>query len=348
MIRKFIMYHNFETITFDDNFIIIGKEKESRILGVITGIDKAEEYICKYSNPVYYDSAIARGEFLFMFHHEITMEEISGDVAYLYGTLDVSRNPWGKETRTDFEIFCEIAEYVNEINRCFLSNNEILENAAMYLQEYIESYNNPVTESMKELYRLLIESGSEQARVWAFKIAFNLELIDMNYYEFRKANKETMLQFIESEKLPVRRYYNAVECYMGLEDNSILYAEPFLNEKDYQLELLKHEIVEKFKNEYEENDSCLNICIYEFVHNMFMYHGEAEEFIQKYPLAVSHIMLNIAISEEPLNITEPLNIETENYSVMIAKMAVNELCHKYIRNELAYVKALIDRCFNIA
>lgn len=336
MNKKFVMYHNFETPEFNDNFIIIGKEKESRILGVIVGKDNAEEYICKYSNPVYYDSIITRGEFLFMLHHEITMEEVPEEVASLYKTLDASKNPWEKETRTDFEVFHEIAEYIDEVNKCFFFDDEILENALMYNQEYNESYNS-VTESMKELYRLLIESETEKARIWAFKIAFNLELIDMNYSEFKKANKETMLQFIEGEKLPVRRYYNAVDCYMGLQDNSILYAEPFLSEKDYQMELLKHETVERFKNEYEESDADLNTCIYEFIYDMFICDEDAEEFIQKYPLAVTHIMLTTQ--------GKPLSIITENYSVRIAKMVMTELCFTYIRNELAYVKTAIDRGF---
>ena len=88
-----------------------------------------------------------------------------------------------------YEDFYDIASYGNENWKGSYTQKEVACNAYDYLSEFRASktsieFSGEVTETIKELVRLLQKDGSYQCRLWLYEIADGLDMIDMNYHDY--------------------------------------------------------------------------------------------------------------------------------------------------------------------
>lgn len=67
---------------------------------------------------------------------------------------------------------------------------EVAINAYEYLCEFETSLEDTPTESIKTLYVLLVEDGSEVCLDWAYTLASELGLVDMDYLDYLETDKE--------------------------------------------------------------------------------------------------------------------------------------------------------------
>lgn len=100
----------------------------------------------------------------------------------------------------NFEFFYDIANYGNENWKGGFSPKEVANNAYEYLCEFQASKENEIpTETIKELYKLLIEDETEECLDWAYTIATELGLIDMDYLDCMDTDKEIIFKFLEGK-----------------------------------------------------------------------------------------------------------------------------------------------------
>ena len=98
----------------------------------------------------------------------------------------------------EFRDFYKIARYGNIAWKGSFSESETAENAHIYTSDLKWSKeNDEIATSIKELYKLLITDGSEECLDWAFEIAMELGLIDMNYMDFMDTDPEILKKFME-------------------------------------------------------------------------------------------------------------------------------------------------------
>ena len=101
----------------------------------------------------------------------------------------------------DYSFFYTIAEYGNENWKGSFSPREVACNAYNYLCEFNSSKEDETpTEVIKTLYSLLIEDETEECLDWAYTIATELNLIDMDYLDYMDTDKEIILKFVEVVK----------------------------------------------------------------------------------------------------------------------------------------------------
>ena len=99
----------------------------------------------------------------------------------------------------EFGTFYDIAEYGNGAWKGNFSSKEVACNAYDYLCEYnVSKENGEPTFVIKELYKLLIEDGTEQCLDWAYELAHRLGLIDMDYMDYAETDKELLRKILES------------------------------------------------------------------------------------------------------------------------------------------------------
>ena len=91
----------------------------------------------------------------------------------------------------EYKDFYDIATYGNENWKGSFTPKEIACNAYDYLVEFEESKKNGVTETIKELIRLLAEDGDEDAKYWLYQIASELGLIDMDCHDYFETDART-------------------------------------------------------------------------------------------------------------------------------------------------------------
>lgn len=100
----------------------------------------------------------------------------------------------------DYSFFYTIAEYGNENWKGSFSPKEVACNAYDYLCEFNSSKENEIpTETIKELYSLLVEDGSEECLNWAYTLATELNLIDMDYLDYMETDPEIIRKFLEGK-----------------------------------------------------------------------------------------------------------------------------------------------------
>ena len=100
----------------------------------------------------------------------------------------------------NYEFFYNIAEYENEVWKGGFSPKQIACNAYDYLCEFKASMESEtITETIKELYKLLVEDGSEECLEWAYEIASELNLIDMDYLDYMETDPEIIKRFLEGK-----------------------------------------------------------------------------------------------------------------------------------------------------
>lgn len=80
----------------------------------------------------------------------------------------------------EYADFYDIAEYGNKNWKGSFTPKEVACNAYDYLCEFEASkVNECVNHTMKELCRLLIEDGSEEAKEWLYRIVSEVKLISV-------------------------------------------------------------------------------------------------------------------------------------------------------------------------
>lgn len=94
--------------------------------------------------------------------------------------------------------FYEISEYGSDAWKGNFSNKEMACNAYEYMTEFLASKESgEPTETIKELYKLLIDDGSEECIDWAYQIANELNLIDMDYMDYTGTDTKILRKIIE-------------------------------------------------------------------------------------------------------------------------------------------------------
>lgn len=100
----------------------------------------------------------------------------------------------------NYEFFYTIAEYGNVNWKGGFSPREIACNAYDYLCEFNSSKEiGTPTEVIKNLYSLLVEDETEECLDWAYTIASELGLIDMDYLDYMDTDTEIIKRFIEGK-----------------------------------------------------------------------------------------------------------------------------------------------------
>ena len=98
----------------------------------------------------------------------------------------------------DFRFFYDIALYGSENWKGNFTPREIACNAYTYLCEFQTSKETEEpTQIIKSLYELLVEDGSEECLDWAYEIASELGLIDMDYLDYMETDTEIIKKFLE-------------------------------------------------------------------------------------------------------------------------------------------------------
>lgn len=97
----------------------------------------------------------------------------------------------------NFNTFYDIAEYGSTAWKGAFSQREIAENAHIYTCDFEWSKENDnIACSIKELAKLLIEDGTEQAKEWLYDIADELGLIDMDYMDYIETDADIISIFM--------------------------------------------------------------------------------------------------------------------------------------------------------
>ena len=98
-----------------------------------------------------------------------------------------------------YEFFYTIAEYGNENwARGSFTHKEVACNAYDYLCEFKSAMESEtINNTIKELYKLLVEDGSETALDWAYDIATKLGLVDMDYLDYMETDTVLIKHIIE-------------------------------------------------------------------------------------------------------------------------------------------------------
>ena len=165
---------------------------QEETLGVFSDERKAKEYVDKYHNPRVYSRPYSD-----LWEHSLRIEEIEVD------TLDINKSPWEEEdessTEINYKFFKRIAEYGSENWKGNFSEEELREYTEDYLYEFESSIDDEPTETIKELYRLLVEDDSKECLEWAYTIATELNLIDMDYMDYMETDPEIIRKFLEGK-----------------------------------------------------------------------------------------------------------------------------------------------------
>lgn len=98
----------------------------------------------------------------------------------------------------NYEFFYDIAAYINIQEKQLFSYKEVATHAYEYLCEFISSSEDLFpTEPIKTLYSLLVANGSETCLDWAYTLAKELDMIDMDYLDYLETDKEIIRRIME-------------------------------------------------------------------------------------------------------------------------------------------------------
>lgn len=100
----------------------------------------------------------------------------------------------------NYEFFYDIAAYGNETWKGSFTPKEVACNAYEYFCEFNTSLENEKpTETILCLYTLLIEDHSESCLDWAYTLAKELDMIDMDYLDYLETDTEVIKKFMEED-----------------------------------------------------------------------------------------------------------------------------------------------------
>lgn len=98
----------------------------------------------------------------------------------------------------DYKLFYDIATYGSKAWKGSFSPKEIACNAYAYLCDFNHAKETEtINTTIQNLYELLIEDGSEQCLDWAYTLATELGLIDMDYLDYMETDTELIKTFLE-------------------------------------------------------------------------------------------------------------------------------------------------------
>jgi hypothetical protein len=101
----------------------------------------------------------------------------------------------------EYSDFYNIAEYGNVSWKGSFSAREIAENAYIYYSDFQWSKKNEkVSHVIQELAKLLAEDGSDECKDWLYDIAKELELTDMEYWEYCSYNVDMLSCFLAEKE----------------------------------------------------------------------------------------------------------------------------------------------------
>lgn len=113
----------------------------------------------------------------------------------------------GKVKSMEFKKFYEIAEYGNVAWKGCFSAKEVAQNAYDYLCDFEASKENgQPTRIIQELAKLLAEDGSEECKDWLYDMARELDLIDMDFWDYAETDADIVSCFLGEPEQPKRNY----------------------------------------------------------------------------------------------------------------------------------------------
>ena len=93
--------------------------------------------------------------------------------------------------------FYEIAEYLNAINRNTFTAREVACNAYDYLADFQWSKaNKMVARTIQELAKLLAEDNTYRCKDWLYRMATELDLLDMDYWDYAETDPDIVARFL--------------------------------------------------------------------------------------------------------------------------------------------------------
>lgn len=93
--------------------------------------------------------------------------------------------------------FYEIAEYLNAINRKTFSAREIACNAYIYKSDFEWSKeNDKISFVIQELAKILAEDESEECKDWLYRMATELGLLDMDFWDYEETDVDIVSMFL--------------------------------------------------------------------------------------------------------------------------------------------------------
>ena len=96
-----------------------------------------------------------------------------------------------------YEDFYEIATYGNEMWKGCFSPKETACNAHTYYADFQWSKENEkVSFVIQELAKLLAEDGSDECKDWLYRMATELELLDMDFIDYMETDTDIVSMFL--------------------------------------------------------------------------------------------------------------------------------------------------------
>lgn len=93
--------------------------------------------------------------------------------------------------------FYEIAEYLNAINRNTFTAREVACNAYDYYADFQWSKaNEMVARTIQELAKLLAEDDTCRCKDWLYRMATELNLLDMDYWDYTETDTDIIARFL--------------------------------------------------------------------------------------------------------------------------------------------------------
>ena len=100
----------------------------------------------------------------------------------------------------NYEFFYNIALYANANWKGGFSNREIACNAYNYICDFQTSKETGViAESIKYLYENLVEDNVDYTLDWAYDIAMELGLVDMDYMDYMETDTALIKRILEGK-----------------------------------------------------------------------------------------------------------------------------------------------------
>ena len=97
--------------------------------------------------------------------------------------------------------FYDIATYGNEMWKGSFNKKEIACNAYDYYADFQWSKENEmVARTIQELAKLLAEDESEQCKDWLYTMATELELLDMDYWDYEETDTDIVELFFNDNR----------------------------------------------------------------------------------------------------------------------------------------------------
>ena len=97
----------------------------------------------------------------------------------------------------EYSDFYDIATYGNEMWKGSFTPKEVACNAYDYYVDFQWSKENEiVARIIQELAKLLSEDGSEECKDWLYRMATELGLLDMDYWDYEETDADILSVFL--------------------------------------------------------------------------------------------------------------------------------------------------------